>query len=41
MDAAGWNECRPVHRAAAEGNTGVLQAFLSRGAMVNGTDLMR
>ena len=41
MEAAGWNDCRPLHRAIAEGNISVLQVLLQNGAQVNGLDIMR
>ena len=40
IDSSGWNDCRPLHRAAAEGNKAVLQTLLLRGANVNSTDNM-
>ena len=40
LDSSGWNDCRPLHRAAAEGNKNVLQLLLLRGANVNSTDNM-
>lgn len=41
LEAAGWNECRPLHRAAAEGNIPVMQLLLRTGVNVNGMDIMR
>lgn len=41
MEAAGWNDCKPVHRAVAEGHTHILQILLRNGADVNSLDMMR
>ena len=41
MEASGWNDCKPIHRAVAEGHTHILQVLLRHGADVNSLDLMR
>lgn len=41
MEAAGWNDCKPVHRAVAESHTTILRLLLNHGAEVNSVDFMR
>ena len=41
LEAAGWNDCKPIHRAVAEGHISILQILLRHGADVNSLDLIR